>query len=81
MPLSKARAGEVVELVDVRGGADLRRRLAEMGLGTGSRLTVETDGRRGPCIVQVLGSRVILGHGMVSRMLVHPVPQAGGPRE
>ncbi|MCJ7543440.1 MAG: ferrous iron transport protein A, partial [Phycisphaerae bacterium] len=43
MPLAMARPGETVELVDVRGGLGLQRRLAEMGLGPGSRFTVETS--------------------------------------
>jgi Fe2+ transport system protein FeoA len=73
MPLAMARPGETVELVDVRGGLGLQRRLAEMGLGPGSRFTVETSGRPGPFVIHVKGSRLILGHGMVVRVFVRPV--------
>jgi len=75
MPLAMARPGETVELVDVRGGLGLQRRLAEMGLGPGSRFTVETSGRPGPFVIRVKGSRLILGHGMVTRVFVRPVQQ------
>ena len=75
MPLAMVRPGETVELVDVRGGLGLQRRLAEMGLGPGSRFTVETSGRPGPFVIRVKGSRLILGHGMVTRVFVRPVQQ------
>lgn len=75
MPLAMARPGETVELVDVRGGLGLQRRLAEMGLGPGSRFTVETSGRPGPFVIRVKGSRLILGHGMVTRVFVRPMQQ------
>ncbi|MFW6106995.1 MAG: FeoA family protein [bacterium] len=73
MPLAMARRGETVELVDVRGGRGLHRRLAEMGLGPGSRFVVETSGRPGPFVIRVKGSRLVLGHGMVTRVFVRPV--------
>jgi len=75
VPLAMARPGETVELVDVRGGLGLQRRLAEMGLGPGSRFVVETRGRPGPFVIRVKGSRLILGHGMVRRVFVRPVGQ------
>ena len=75
MPLAMARPGEMVELVSVRGGMGLHRRLAEMGLGPGSRFTVGTCGRPGPFVIHVKGSRLILGHGMVTRIFVRPVRQ------
>jgi len=59
--------------VDVRGGRGLHRRLAEMGLGPGSRFVVETSGRPGPFIIRVKGSRLVLGHGMVTRVFVRSV--------
>jgi Fe2+ transport system protein FeoA len=81
MPLAMARPGETVELVDVHGGLGLQRRLAEMGLGPGSRFAVETSGRPGPFVIRVKGSRLILGHGMVTRVFVRPVErQRGDPQ-
>ena len=73
MPLALARPGETVELVDVRGGLGLQRRLADIGLGPGSRFQVVTSGRPGPFVISVKGSRLVLGYGMVGRMLVRSV--------
>ncbi|MCD6364641.1 MAG: ferrous iron transport protein A [Planctomycetes bacterium] len=72
MPLTIARPGEILELVDVRGGAGLYHRLAEMGIGPGTHFRVETIGQPGPFIVVVKGSRLILGQGMVRRIFVRP---------
>lgn len=79
MPLSMCRAGDDVELAEVRGGEGVRRHLADMGLAPGSRFTVETGHRAGPAVVRVLGSRLVLGRGMVERMRVRA--QSGGMRE
>lgn len=78
MPLTMVGPRETVELVDVRGGRGLRRRLAEMGLGPGSRFQIETQGRPGPFVISVRGSRLVLGHGMVGRVFVRPVRRQHG---
>lgn len=73
MPLAQAAVGETVELVSVHGGLGLQRRLAEMGLGPGARFQLETVGRPGPRVILVKGSRLILGHGVVQRVVVRSV--------
>ena len=75
MPLALARPGETVELVNLRGGRGLQHRLAEMGLGLGTQLAIESCGR-GPCIIRVKGSRLVLGHGMAAGVFVRPVKTA-----
>jgi Fe2+ transport system protein FeoA len=72
MPLSMSRSGQTVELADVHGGVGLRRHLAEMGIGCGSRFTVETALRSGPFVVRAMGTRLVLGRAMVDRMRVRP---------
>jgi len=69
IPLARARPGETVELFACRGGMGLQRRLAEIGLGIGSRFVVERIGH-GPCVIASKGARLILGHGMVGRLLI-----------
>ena len=59
-------------MVGVEAGRGLQQRLAEMGLLPGCRLRVLSGGR-GPFVVAVKGSRLVLGHGMVGRILVRPV--------
>lgn len=78
MPLAMARAGEIVEVVTLRGSLGLQRRLAEMGLSPGSRFRVETSDPAGPVVIAVKGSRLILGRGLVQQVLVCLVRQRTG---
>ncbi len=70
MPLSMARVGQTVLFVAVaEGGYGLTHRLAEMGVTPGMRMVVLNQGP-GPFIVSVRGTRLVLGRGMVERILV-----------
>ena len=72
MPLALAAEGQTVHFVTVTGGGcGLTHRLAEMGLTPGESMEVLNRGP-GPFIVQVRGTRLVLGHGMVQRILVRP---------
>jgi Fe2+ transport system protein FeoA len=62
--------GEVVQVVDVRAGWGLQRRLADMGLTPGVIIRVMNSQRPGPIIVDLRGSRLVLGYGMTQRILV-----------
>ncbi|NLF29810.1 MAG: ferrous iron transport protein A [Planctomycetes bacterium] len=73
MPLMMAGEGQEVRLVEVLGGHGLARRLAEMGLTPGTSMRVVAQGRPGPFIVQVGESKLVLGRGMVHRVLVTPL--------
>jgi len=70
MPLSMVGMGEKVRLVQVKAGHGLRARLAAMGLIPGERLEVVRNSLRGPLIIVVKGSRVMLGRGMTHRIMV-----------
>jgi len=69
-PLADAGPGERVRLVGIDGGRALRARLAAMGLVPGVQIDVLRSTGRGPLVVAILGSRVILGRGMARRMMV-----------
>jgi Fe2+ transport system protein FeoA len=69
MPLSMARAGHLLQLIEIRAGHKLTRRLAEMGLTRGVTLQVVQDGG-GPLLIAVRGSRVAIGRGMAHKLLV-----------
>ncbi len=73
MPLMMAGEGQHVRLVGVLGGRGLARRLAEMGLRPGTPMRIVAQGRPGPFIVQVGDSKLVLGRGMIHRILVAPV--------
>ncbi len=72
MPLSVALVGQTVTFLGVDGGNGITHRLAEMGLTPGERLEVVNRGP-GPFIVDVRGTRLVLGQGMVDRIQVRTV--------
>ena len=70
MPLSMLSIGEEAELVDVRGGRGLRKRLSALGLNPGMKVTVVQNTMRGPIVLGVMDSRIALGRGMAHKILV-----------
>ncbi len=68
--LSDVEVGGVAKLLDVVSGQELKARLASMGLFPGVEFRVMKNDASGPFIVEVKGSRVILGRGMVHRIHV-----------
>jgi len=70
MPLSMATQGEVVQVVTVRAGWGLQRRLAEMGLNPGVKVRVMNSQRPGPVVIDVRGSRLALGQGVAHKIMV-----------
>ncbi len=70
MPLSMVDAGRTVKLVAVDSGRELQARLASMGLVPGTELEVISNSSRGPFIVAVKDSRVMLGRGMADKIRV-----------
>ena len=70
MPLAMVGPGEVVTVVNIRAGRGLTRRLADMGLTPGTTLRVINSQTPGPIIVEVRGSRLVLGYGIVQKVMV-----------
>jgi ferrous iron transport protein A len=62
--------GEAVQVIDVRAGWGLQRRLADMGLTHGVIIRVMNSQRPGPLIIDLRGSRLILSYGMAQKILV-----------
>ncbi len=62
--------GEAVTLIDVKTGRGLQRRLADMGLTPGVQIKVINSQRPGPVIIDIRGSRLVLGHGVAQKILV-----------
>ncbi len=69
-PLCYVPEGSKVKLRYVHAGRCLQARLAAMGLLPGKELEVVRNGCRGPFIVAVNGSRMVLGKGIIQRMIV-----------
>ncbi len=70
MPLTLASVGEEVRLVDIRGGQDLRKRLADLGFNVGMTLRIVQKDVNGPMILAVKDSRMVLGRGMAQKVMV-----------
>jgi len=70
LPLTMVQIGKRVRLVGIDAGRRLRARLADMGLIPGVEIDIISNSSRGPFIVAVKGSRVVLGHGMAMKILV-----------
>ncbi len=70
MPLSMVSPGEQVQVVTIRAGWGLQRRLAEMGLTTGVQVRVINNQRPGAVVLDVRGSRLALGHGVAHKIMV-----------
>lgn len=70
MPLAMAGIGNHLRVVRINAGNGLCERLSSMGLVPGTILEVLSNGYRGPMIVAVKGSRLVLGRGMALKILV-----------
>ena len=70
MPLSMVSSGERVQVVSIRAGWGLQRRLADMGLTPGVQVRVINSQRPGPVVLDIRGSRLALGHGVAHKVMV-----------
>ena len=71
-PLSSLGVGEAGCLLQVGAGRRLRRRLAELGLTPGVRMTV-LQNAGGPVLICVRNSRLALGRQMAHKLAVLPM--------
>jgi ferrous iron transport protein A len=69
-PLSKIGSGKKAKLVTIEAGRGLYNRLASMGLVSDVEITVVSNGHPGPFVINVKGSKVMLGRGMANKILV-----------
>lgn len=70
MSLSMAKRGQRVRVVRINAGRGLQARLFGMGIIPGTELTVVAGGNRGPVVVAVGASKIVLGRGMAHRIEV-----------
>ena len=68
-PLTMAVRGQLVRLTKIMAGRKLTHRLTELGLTPGVNLEVLHD-HGGPLLLAVRDSRLALGRGMASKILV-----------
>ena len=75
VPLTDTRPGQRVRVIAVDAGQALVARLCALGLTPGITAEVVAAGA-GPVVLSVMGSRIVLGHGMADQVRVRPAPPA-----
>ena len=70
MVLSSIEPETEVTLIDITGGRGIRSKLYSMGLVPGTSLKVLNRNGRGPLMIAVKNSRLVIGQGMASKILV-----------
>lgn len=70
MPLSSIQTGQNVIIESIQFDTRMRRKLQDMGLTPGVKLNVVSKSFLGPLVVEVRGTRVALGKGIVSNIQV-----------
>lgn len=68
MSLGMAKPGQTVRVTRICAGRGLQSRLSALGIMPGAELTVVTGSHRGPIVVAVKDSRVVLGWGMAQQI-------------
>jgi ferrous iron transport protein A len=59
------------KVINIQGGAGIRQRLSQMGIHPGDIITMVRYGAlRGPLLIEIHGSQVALGRGIVSKIIV-----------
>ncbi len=71
--LSRVASGEKVVVLALGAGWGLQRRLADLGLTPGVEIKVISSGRPGQVVIDVRGSRLALGRGVASKIMVRAV--------
>ncbi len=71
VPLSILPIGTEAKITKVHGDTNLTKRLSEMGLTNGTKITIVcANDTSGPIVVEVRDSRLVLGHGVAKKIFV-----------
>ena len=69
--LAKLDTNQSGKVVEFTAGPGLVRRLEEMGIRVGKKVTkISGMPLRGPVVVQAGGTRIAIGHGMATKVIV-----------
>lgn len=72
-PLNMSVPGETVELVAIRGGRRLRKRLADLGLNVGMCVRIVQGTHSGPMLLAFKeDARLAVGAGIAHKIIVSP---------
>jgi len=70
VPLAFLMPGERGEIVEIRGGRGITKRLHEMGFVPSAFIEVLTSRARGPLLVGINGTRIAIGRGIGMKIIV-----------
>ncbi|MBP7653180.1 transcriptional repressor [Candidatus Dependentiae bacterium] len=70
VPLMYVESGKTVKFKDIEGGDLLKSRLSHLGFVPGEKIIVISNSGVGPVIVEIKGSRLALGAGESSKIMV-----------
>jgi ferrous iron transport protein A len=71
--LTKLDEGESGIVVEIQGGHGLTRRLENMGIRSGKKVTkVSSQFMRGPVTLRINNYQIAIGYGMARKILVSP---------
>ena len=70
MSLNETKKGEHVILKSIDGGHSVNKKLRDMGLTPGVPMTVLSAPSFGPMVIQVRGTRLALGRGILTKITV-----------
>ncbi|MBN1502150.1 ferrous iron transport protein A [Candidatus Woesearchaeota archaeon] len=73
VPLSNVKNGQRVRIKCIDCGFGLKRRLCSLGLYDGTMVEVVKNDSRGPVLLKVLNSKVVIGRGQAMKILVEEV--------
>ncbi len=71
--LSEIKAGQKVKVNSISCGCSLNKRLYELAIHNDRIIEVIKNDGKGPIIVQVLDSKIVLGRGEVEKILVEEI--------
>lgn len=70
MSLALAIENDELKILQIEHGGKFKKKLSEMGIYKDTRVTVVKNDIPGPLIIDVKGSRLILGRGQAQKILV-----------
>jgi len=71
--LTDSLSGSNVRINKISGGMRLRDKLLSMGLLPGKDIEILSVRKNGPVIVKINDTRIVIGHGMASKIFILPV--------
>ena len=72
MPIAFANEGEKLKIIEIQGGGNFSKRIAEMGIYPGALIRVVVNQGKGPIIIVSNDTKVALGRGMAMKIIGEP---------